>query len=214
MVGSKSLRQRRQNFVPLFLLRIREVAVSNLSRETGYPDRFHVCFLISTSQVLALHLKLATAASFHVFSNSSFTYHPFIRRYIVWPTDKALLTTNSTIKKFSEHYCLLGCFTVELADADRRFSGTHCLHQGDEYPDDEDNKHLWIVGQFLPDHAVQRPTRQLSSQLSPWENEMSQELTVFENNASHLQHQVFTEVFPNREYAVGSEGVHSGTLKI
>jgi hypothetical protein len=51
---------------------------------------------------------------------------------------------------------------VELADADRRFSGTHCLHQGDEYPDDEDNKHLRTT-----DYAVQRPTRQLSSQLSP-----------------------------------------------
>jgi hypothetical protein len=28
-------------------------------------------------------------ASFHILSESSFTYHPLIRRYIVWVTDKA-----------------------------------------------------------------------------------------------------------------------------
>jgi hypothetical protein len=30
-------------------------------------------------------------ASSHILSNVSLTYHPFIRRYIVWITDKASL---------------------------------------------------------------------------------------------------------------------------
>jgi hypothetical protein len=40
-------------------------------------------------------------------------------------------------------------------------------------PDDGGSKHLWTVGQFLPDYTVHYPRRQLCSYLSPWEPEIS-----------------------------------------
>jgi hypothetical protein len=39
-------------------------------------------------------------------------------------------------------------------------------------PDDEGSKHLWNVGQFLPNYTAQHPRRQ-SSSYSPWEPEIS-----------------------------------------
>jgi hypothetical protein len=49
-----------------------------------------------------------------------------------------------------------------LLDIDRRFRGAH-------NPDDGGSKHLWNVGQFLPDYTAQHPRRQPSSFSPPWE---------------------------------------------
>jgi hypothetical protein len=41
------------------------------------------------------------------------------------------------------------------------------------HPDDGGIKHLWNVGQFLPDYMVQHPQKQSSAHSSPWEAEIS-----------------------------------------
>jgi hypothetical protein len=45
-------------------------------------------------------------------------------------------------------------------------------------PDDGGSKHLWNVGQFLPDYAAQQPRRQSSSFSLPWEPETSSAICV------------------------------------
>jgi hypothetical protein len=64
---------------------------SNLGLETGYPDR-DVSWLYSVPpgkfRDNTLHRPRLLAS---VLSNSSFTYHTFIRRYIVWVTETASL---------------------------------------------------------------------------------------------------------------------------
>jgi hypothetical protein len=50
-----------------------------------------VDFFSPFSQKPGFYLNQATSASFHTLSDSSFTYHPFIRRYVVLVTKKALL---------------------------------------------------------------------------------------------------------------------------
>jgi hypothetical protein len=69
------------------LLRTREVPGSSLGMKTevfrGFPQSLQTC-RDST-------LKLGQTAFFHIFSMSSFTYHSFIRCYIVWVTDKTSL---------------------------------------------------------------------------------------------------------------------------
>jgi hypothetical protein len=52
------------------------------------PDILTVVFEVFLSpsiQMPGQYFKLGDA-SFNILSNSSFTYHPFIRRYIVWVT--------------------------------------------------------------------------------------------------------------------------------
>jgi hypothetical protein len=50
--------------------------------------------------------------------------------------------------------------TCRLVEIDRRFRGTYYLHHhGYDRPEDGRSKHLWNVGQFLPDMA-QHPRRQ------------------------------------------------------
>jgi hypothetical protein len=50
----------------------------------------YVGFLSTSSQMSDSTLHLATTASFNTLSNSSFTYHTFIR-HLVWVTEKASL---------------------------------------------------------------------------------------------------------------------------
>jgi hypothetical protein len=47
-----------------------------------------------------------------------------------------------------------------LVEIDRWFRDAYCLHQ---LPGGGDSKHLWNVGQFLPDYMTQYPRRQSSS---------------------------------------------------
>lgn len=49
-----------------------------------------------------------------------------------------------------------------LVDMDRHFRGSYCLHfwRDERSPDDVGNKFLWNVGQYMPDTAVQYPSRQ------------------------------------------------------
>jgi hypothetical protein len=59
-------------------------------------------------------LKQATTASFQILSNSSFTYHRFIRLYVVWVTEKASLN-ELQIPVFRAHVYITfpstpGCF--------------------------------------------------------------------------------------------------------
>jgi hypothetical protein len=55
------------------------------------------------------------------------------------------------------------CCVATLAENDRRFAGAYCLH----HQGGGDCKHLWNVGQFLPDYAAQRRWK-LSSCSPPW----------------------------------------------
>jgi hypothetical protein len=69
-------------------VRIRELQGSNLS--PGYPEwDFSWFSSVPTRQFRGSALNLATTASFHNLCNSSFIYRPFIRRYIVWVSEKA-----------------------------------------------------------------------------------------------------------------------------
>jgi hypothetical protein len=51
-----------------------------------------------------------------------------------------------------------------LVQVNRSFRGVYCLH----HQGDEEN-----VGKFLPDYTAQHPRRQSSSDLPPWEHEIS-----------------------------------------
>jgi hypothetical protein len=60
-----------------------------------------------------------------------------------------------------------------LVEIYRRFRGVYCLfHQGDD-DDDGGSKHLWNVGEFLPDYTAQHPRRQSPLYSSPREPEIS-----------------------------------------
>jgi hypothetical protein len=51
-----------------------------------------------------------------------------------------------------------------LVETDRRFRGAYCLHrQGDDHPNYEGSKHLWNVGEFVPDYMAQHPIAESSS---------------------------------------------------
>jgi hypothetical protein len=65
------------------LLPTLEVPGSNPSQETDYPHRGYFWFSsVPPRKCRASALKYATIASFYILSNLSFTYHPFILRYI------------------------------------------------------------------------------------------------------------------------------------
>jgi hypothetical protein len=74
-----------------FLFRIRQVPDSNLCPQNGYPEDFHGLFQYFQTNNRIVHSNWATTVSYHIISNSSFTYQPFIRRYIIWVTEKASL---------------------------------------------------------------------------------------------------------------------------
>jgi hypothetical protein len=58
--------------------------LQNLGLDTGYPDRdFSWLSSVPTGESRDSTLQQVTTYFFHVLSNSSFTYHPFIRRYII-----------------------------------------------------------------------------------------------------------------------------------
>jgi hypothetical protein len=56
------------------------------------------------------------------------------------------------------------------------------MYKSNHSPEDGGSKHFWNVGLILSDYTVQHATRQLSSHLSPWEPEISQNIMVFENS--------------------------------
>jgi hypothetical protein len=58
---------------------------------------------------------------------------------------QVLMATNMKIIVFCD---VAPCSLVEI---DRRFRGAYCLHQGPNYGG---RKHLWNVGQFLPDNSA------------------------------------------------------------
>jgi hypothetical protein len=47
--------------------------------------------LVPSNKCRGRTLNYAMTASFHILSNSAFTYHPFIRRFIIWVTEKTSL---------------------------------------------------------------------------------------------------------------------------
>jgi hypothetical protein len=49
-----------------------------------------------------------------------------------------------------------------LVEVDRRFTRTYCLHHRGDGPDYGGRKHVWNVGQFLPDYTAQHPRRRSS----------------------------------------------------
>jgi hypothetical protein len=51
-------------------------------------DRLFMVFLCLSRQMLRLYLELTHDHFFHLISNSSFTYKPFIRRFFVSVTEK------------------------------------------------------------------------------------------------------------------------------
>jgi hypothetical protein len=70
----------------------REVSHWNFGLENVYSDYIiSVVFSVHTGKLHDSALNYSTTASFHVLSNSSFIYHPFIRRYIIWVTEKSYL---------------------------------------------------------------------------------------------------------------------------
>jgi hypothetical protein len=58
-----------------------------------------------------------------------------------------------------------------LVEINRRFRSTCFLHH--HHPQWWRHKHLWNVGQFLPDYTEQHLRRQSSSYSPPWELEIS-----------------------------------------
>jgi hypothetical protein len=66
------------------MLRIREVPGLNLGPETGYPVWGFSCFSsVRPGNYQDIPENQANTASSHVRPNSSFTEHPFVRRYVV-----------------------------------------------------------------------------------------------------------------------------------
>jgi hypothetical protein len=64
--------------------------------------------------------------------------------------------------------------SCRLVEVYRRFRGACCPPQkGTHRPDDGGNKHLWNVGELLPDYTALQPRRQPSSYSPPWEPEIS-----------------------------------------
>jgi hypothetical protein len=64
-----------------------EVLSSNLCLEIGYPKRGLLWFFsVPPGKCLNKTLNETTTCSFHILSNSSFTYHPFIRLYMMMIT--------------------------------------------------------------------------------------------------------------------------------
>jgi hypothetical protein len=60
-------------------LHIQEALGSNLGWETGYPDSdFSWFFTVPPGKYEDSALNYAMTTSFHILSNSSFTYHHFI----------------------------------------------------------------------------------------------------------------------------------------
>jgi hypothetical protein len=86
------------------LLSIREDLGLNLSPETGYPDWGVSWF----SSVLPGKFRQSTFKLGHdrLLSNSLFTYRPFIRRYIVWITEKASLNKLQNKKYTRFLFCI------------------------------------------------------------------------------------------------------------
>jgi hypothetical protein len=64
-----------------------------------------------------------------------------------------------------EDDCLLGYCAIQCG---RKWPFPRCL-----LPPLSGSKHLWNVGQFLPDFTVHYPRRQSSLYMSPWEPEIS-----------------------------------------
>jgi hypothetical protein len=80
----------------------------NLTRFSWYPS-------LPPGKCRDNILNWATAASFHVISHPSFTYHPFIRRYIVWATDSVVKWTINRyiyIYIYSLYICVCVCVCV------------------------------------------------------------------------------------------------------
>jgi hypothetical protein len=76
------------------------------ARKTAIMNKIFLLFLSSFTQARNSTLYYATAACFQIIRYSSFTYHPLIRRYIVWVTEKASL---NKLRTNPEHTALKHC---------------------------------------------------------------------------------------------------------
>jgi hypothetical protein len=75
---------------PARLLYIRGLPVSNHGPVTGYPDLgLSWVFSVPPGECRVSTLQLGHDCFFQILSNSSFTFHPFIRRYTNEVTEEA-----------------------------------------------------------------------------------------------------------------------------
>jgi hypothetical protein len=88
------------------------------------------------------------------------------------------LSFRSASNSVCEDGYLLGFYSVFLVDIDWCSRGTYCLHHQGNYWDERNSKHIWSIGQYLPDYTVQHPRRQPSSH-SSYENLKFQLIFVF-----------------------------------
>jgi hypothetical protein len=87
------------------LRREREVPVSNLALEIGYPDWGFLCFYsVRPRGCRDSTLNLAMNASTSILYNSLFLNHPIIRRSVVWSTDSQFVLS----RKWT-FYVSMGC---------------------------------------------------------------------------------------------------------
>jgi hypothetical protein len=146
-----------------FLLHILEVPGSNLSQETGYPDwGFSWFSSVLPGNCRDSTLNQARTAFFHILSIWSFTYHPFIRCYIIWVTKKASLNeiTNSYLSNKTLKWIQMWCFQ-ELCNLRFSWHWTCRLFLGFDT--------MWYfryvssvlrnIGNRLQDHVVSQPKR-------------------------------------------------------
>jgi hypothetical protein len=83
-------------------LRIWHIKGSNLGPGTSYPDwGFSWFFSVMPGKCLYSTLNQVTAASLQILYCSLFTHRPFVRRCIIWVTQKALLNELQTTSSHS-----------------------------------------------------------------------------------------------------------------